>query len=65
MLQSYVKNYKVAFVHAFKFTIKPFDDVIRLIDGFEIQEAIDESYSINGKEETAIIVRSKQKSESI
>ena len=32
-----------------------------MIDGHDIQEAIDESYSKNGKEETAIIVRSNKR----
>ncbi|MGY8914236.1 MAG: ATP-dependent DNA helicase [Flavobacteriales bacterium] len=37
------------------------NDFVRLIDGNEIQEAIDSSYSQNGKEETAIIVRSNKR----
>jgi len=45
----------------FKFDVNPFKDIVRLIDGHEIQEAIDESYSNNGKEETAIIVRSNKR----
>lgn len=45
----------------FQFHLSGFNDVIRLQDGNEIQEAIDASYSENGKEETAIIVRSNKR----
>ena len=45
----------------FKFDVHPYKDIVRLIDGNEIQEAIDSSYSQNGKEETAIIVRSNKR----
>ncbi|MFK5973545.1 MAG: AAA family ATPase [Flavobacteriaceae bacterium] len=50
-----------SFFDSFQFDVKPFKDIIRLIDGDEIQEAIDESYAINGKEETTIIVRSNKR----
>ncbi|UII76309.1 AAA family ATPase [Flagellimonas sp. HMM57] len=53
-LQSY-------FFEEFKFEVNPFKDIIRLIDGTEIQEAIDTAYNQNGKEETAIIVRSNKR----
>lgn len=46
---------------SFKFDVSPYTDIVRLIDGHDIQEAIDESYSQNGKEETAIIVRSNKR----
>ncbi|AKA33983.1 ATP-dependent DNA helicase [Flagellimonas lutaonensis] len=46
---------------AFRFQLAPFKDIVRLIDGYEIQEAIDSSYSQNGKEDTAIIVRSNKR----
>jgi exodeoxyribonuclease-5 len=49
------------FFDSFQFDVKPFKDIVRLIDGDEIQEAIDESYAINGKEETTIIVRSNKR----
>jgi len=49
------------FYEDFKFDINEFKDIIRLVDGFEIQEAIDGSYSKNGKEETTIIVRSNKR----
>ncbi|RDY58356.1 ATP-dependent DNA helicase [Flagellimonas nanhaiensis] len=49
------------FFETFQFDIGHFKDVIRLIDGTEIQEAIDSSYHDQGKEETAIIVRSNKR----
>ena len=49
------------FYDDFKFELGDFKDIVRLIDGVEIQEAIDTSYSQNGKEETAIIVRSNKR----
>jgi exodeoxyribonuclease-5 len=49
------------FFESFKFDVLPYNDIVRLIDGHEIQEAIDESYSQNGKEETAFIVRSNKR----
>ena len=49
------------FFDDFKFDVSPFTDIVRLIDGNEIQEAIDSSYSENGKEETAFIVRSNKR----
>lgn len=49
------------FFDNFKFDVNPFTDIVRLIDGNEIQEAIDSSYAENGKEETAFIVRSNKR----
>ncbi len=49
------------FFDDFKFDVTPYSDIVRLVDGYEIQEAIDESYSENGKEETTIIVRSNKR----
>lgn len=46
---------------SFQFEVNPFKDIVRLIDGHEIQECIDTSYSENGKEETAFIVRSNKR----
>ena len=48
------------FFDDFKFSVASYSDIVRLVDGNDIQEAIDESYSQNGKEETAIIVRSNK-----
>jgi len=45
----------------FKFDVNPYKDIIRLIDGHDIQEAIDNSYRENGKEETVLIVRSNKR----
>ncbi len=50
-----------SFYDDFKFNVTPFSDIVRLTDGYEIQEAIDGSYSENGKEETTIIVRSNKR----
>ena len=49
------------FYEDFKFDLQSYADIVRLIDGHEIQEAIDGSYSENGKEETAFIVRSNKR----
>ncbi|MBW8244581.1 AAA family ATPase [Muricauda oceani] len=49
------------FFEDFKFDLGNYKDIVRLIDGNEIQEAIDSSYSQNGKEQTAIIVRSNKR----
>ncbi|WP_411031803.1 ATP-dependent RecD-like DNA helicase [Spongiimicrobium sp. 3-5] len=45
----------------FSFNVAPYKDIVRLIDGHDIQEAIDNAYSQYGKEETAIIVRSNKR----
>lgn len=45
----------------FQFDIAPFNDIVRLQTGPEIQEAIAEAYHQNGKQETAIIVRSNKR----
>lgn len=42
-------------------TLAPFQDIIRLRKGPDIQEAIHNAYRQNGKEETAIIVRSNKR----
>jgi exodeoxyribonuclease-5 len=49
------------FFDSFEFQLRGFQDIVRLIDGNEIQEAIDDSYATQGKEETAIIVRSNKR----
>lgn len=46
---------------SFKFDLSDFKDIIRLVDGYEIMDAINDSYSDLGKEETAIIVRSNKR----
>lgn len=49
------------FFDTFKFQLKNFSDVVRLIDGQEIMDAINDAYSTLGNEETAIIVRSNKR----
>lgn len=49
------------FYDRFQFSVESYADIIRLIDGFEIQEAIESSYAANGKEETVFIVRSNKR----
>lgn len=46
---------------SFRFHLDGYPDIVRLIDGNEIQETIDASYAENGKEETAFIVRSNKR----
>ncbi len=46
---------------AFKFQLSPFKDVVRLVDGYEIMDAINDAYNSQGHEETAIIVRSNKR----
>lgn len=49
------------FYESFKFNVTGFKDIVRLIDGHEIMDAINDAYSENGHEETAIIVRSNKR----
>lgn len=49
------------FHDSFKFDLSPFKDVIRLIDGQEVMDAVNDSYSDLGHEETTIIVRSNKR----
>jgi len=49
------------FYEDFKFDLNGVEDVVRLIDGHEIMEAIQDSYDTVGNEETAIIVRSNKR----
>ncbi|TXG35997.1 ATP-dependent DNA helicase [Seonamhaeicola maritimus] len=46
---------------SFKFDLNGFKDIVRLVDGYEIMDAINEAYSDLGNEETAIIVRSNKR----
>lgn len=52
---------KNAFYDSFKFNLKGFKDIVRLVDGFEIMDAINDAYGRLGNEETAIIVRSNKR----
>jgi len=49
------------FFDTFRFNLKPFADIIRLEDGYEILDAIQDAYNKNGTEETAFIVRSNKR----
>ena len=49
------------FYDSFKFNITQKGDVIRLIDGHEIMDAINDSYSQLGHEDTCIVVRSNKR----
>lgn len=50
-----------SFYESFKFNLKGFKDIVRLVDGYEIMDAINDAYSSLGNEETAIIVRSNKR----
>lgn len=45
----------------FKFQLKGFKDIVRLVDGYDIQDAINTAYSNYGVEDTAFIVRSNKR----
>ena len=45
----------------FKFDVNAYTDIVRLVDGYAIQEAIETSYAEEGKEETTLIVRSNKR----
>lgn len=46
---------------SFKFNLKGFKDIIRLTDGYDIQDAINSAYSSYSIEDTAFIVRSNKR----
>jgi ATP-dependent exoDNAse (exonuclease V) alpha subunit len=52
---------KDSFLTEFKFKVKGFKDVIRLTDGYDIQDAIQSAYSNYSIEDTAFIVRSNKR----
>ena len=49
------------FYEDFKFDVKHFKDIVRLTDGYDIQDAIHGAYSNYGLEDTAFIVRSNKR----
>jgi len=49
------------FYDSFKFNVAGFKDIVRLMDGHEIMDAINDSYSNLGHEDTSIIVRSNKR----
>jgi ATP-dependent exoDNAse (exonuclease V) alpha subunit len=50
-----------AFVDTFKFNLNGYKDIIRLSDGYDIQDAIQSAYSNYSIEDTAFIVRSNKR----
>src|SRR6187402_1596046 len=52
---------KSHFIDAFKFNLKSFKDIVRLTDGYDIQDAINSAYSNYSIEDTAFIVRSNKR----
>ncbi|SHI82873.1 ATP-dependent DNA helicase [Flavobacterium terrae] len=52
---------KDSFITDFQFKLKGFKDIIRLVDGYEIQDAINQSYSNYSIEDTCFIVRSNKR----
>lgn len=46
---------------AFKFNLTGYTDIVRLIDGYEIMDAIQDGYAYQGHEQTTIIVRSNKR----
>lgn len=49
------------FYESFKFSALPFPEVVRPMDGQEVMDAINDSYSELGNEDTVIIVRSNKR----
>src|SRR5690606_1022797 len=49
------------FITDFQFDLKGYKDVVRLVDGYDIQDAINSAYSNYSIEETAFIVRSNKR----
>ena len=52
---------KENFITNFEFKLKGFKDIIRLTDGYDIQDAINQAYSNYSIEDTAFIVRSNKR----
>jgi hypothetical protein len=50
-----------SFFDHFQFELSHFKDIVRLQDGYDIQDALMQSYSQEGLEETAFIVRSNKR----
>ncbi|MGA9239184.1 ATP-dependent DNA helicase, partial [Robiginitalea sp.] len=48
-------------LESFRFSLSGYSDIVRLTDGYEIQDALNDSFSTVGKEETAVIVRSNKR----
>jgi len=52
---------QTSFWDSFQFQLKPFKDIIRLVDGYDIQDAIQSAYSNYSIEDTAFLVRSNKR----
>ena len=52
---------KEHYIDLFQFSLKGFKDIVRLSDGYDIQDAINTAYSKDGMEETAFIVRTNKR----
>ena len=52
---------KDSFITEFKFKVKPYKDIVRLTDGYDIQDTINQSYSNYSIEDTCFIVRSNKR----
>lgn len=52
---------KSAFLDTFQFRLHKFKDIVRLTDGYDIQDAINQAYSNYSIEDTAFIVRSNKR----
>jgi ATP-dependent exoDNAse (exonuclease V) alpha subunit len=52
---------KDSYIDAFQFDVKRFKDIVRLTDGYDIQDAIQSAYSNYSIEDTAFIVRSNKR----
>ncbi|MDN3672753.1 AAA family ATPase [Flavobacterium branchiarum] len=52
---------KDSFITEFRFDLKKFKDIVRLTDGYDIQDAINSAYSNYSIEDTAFIVRSNKR----
>ncbi|WP_366183694.1 AAA family ATPase [Flavobacterium ovatum] len=52
---------KDSFITDFQFDVKKFKDIVRLVDGYDIQDAINSAYSNYSIEDTAFIVRSNKR----
>ncbi|WP_139363535.1 ATP-dependent RecD-like DNA helicase, partial [Flavobacterium sp. LM5] len=50
-----------SFVTEYQFDLKKFKDIVRLVDGYDIQDAIHSAYSNYSIEDTAFIVRSNKR----
>lgn len=56
-LRGFIKNDSIA---DFKFSLQ-YPDVVRLVDSYDIQDAIHSAYDMQGIDETAIVVRSNKR----